>query len=345
VLTVYKKMPFLAILIIGICSLFITSCNQEVSDEKCTLKFSIDANNLLDKSRDITPIGDLALITSYKLILNGPKDESKEISLSDSTGTIKDLSIGYWTIDVEALNSSSKIIATGQSVIYLTNQTNNINIALDKLEGQGNLILSFIWDEEQVVQEQTRVDCTIASDDGTIINKSDYIFQNIGDNDGKSGITLFVDNLSAGSYIISAKLISNDVCISGIVEPIRIINAAESSGIVTFVIGDKANHFTFNIIKNVMLPVSGTIQVSSPQTHINEDFTLTFIADELPIGINENTLTYQWYCEGEFIDGANSNALTTTSTLGSHRYDIIVKNPKMGSTGGTSLTVETINPE
>jgi hypothetical protein len=345
VLTVYKKMSFLAILLVGVCSLFFTSCNQAVPNEKCSLTFSINPNNLLDKARDISPIYDSDLITSYKLTLNGPKDESQEINLADSTGTISDLSIGYWTIDVEAMNSKDNVLATGQSVIYLTNQTNNIDIQLEQLEGQGNLVLSFIWDEEQVVQGQTHVACTIAADDGTLVDESKYEFINIGDNDGKSGVSLLVDELDAGSYTISAKLISNDICISGIVEPIRIVNSSESEGVVTFVIGDKANHFTFNIIKNVMLPVSGTIEVSSSQTHIDEDFTLSFVADELPAGVDESTLRYQWYCEGMIIPGATSDVVTTRSTLGSHRYDIIVKNSKLGSTGGTSLTVETINPE
>jgi hypothetical protein len=344
VLTVYKKIPFLAIIIVGVCSLFLTSCDEAVSDEKCSLNFSINSNNLLDKSRDINPILDLDLITSYRLILSGPKDETKEINLTDSTGSIKDLSIGYWTINVEALNTADKVIATGQSVIYLTNKTNNVDIKLEQLEGQGKLVLSFIWDENQVVQGETSVDCTIASDDGTVVDKSTYSFESVADNNGKTGITLFVDDLEAGSYIISAKLISNEVCISGIVEPIRIVNCAESEGIITFVIGDKANHFTFNIIKNVMLPVSGVINLSSDKTYVNQDFTLTFVADELPDGVDESSLQYQWYCEGKIIPGATKNVLTTRSTLGSHRYDIIVKNSRLGSTGGTTLTVETINP-
>lgn len=344
-LTVYKKIPVWAILIVVVYSLFLTSCNQTISDEKCTLSFSINSNNLLDKSRDIVPLHDLDLISSYKLTLNGPSDEKKEIKLTSSSGTIENLSVGYWTIVVEALNSIDNVIATGNSVIYLTKQTNNIDIKLEQLEGQGKLVLSFIWDEDKVIKGQTRVDCTIASEDGTIVNKKNYSFDSDYDLQDNSGTTLLINNLDAGSYIISAKLISNNICLSGIVEPIRIVNSAESEGVITFIIGDKANHFTFHINNNIMLPISGTIEISNKKTFVNEDFTLTFTADELPTRIDKSTLTYQWYCEGEIIPGATSNVITTRNTLGSHRYDIIVKSTRKGSTGGTTITVETINPQ
>lgn len=343
--TVYKKMPFMAIILIGICSLFITSCDQAVADKTCSLNVSIDSNRLLDKSRDINPINELDSITSYKLTLTGPKDENFEVNFDNSTGEIKNLSIGYWTIKVEALNRLNFVLATGESVVYLTSHVNTVDIKLEQLSGKGQLVLSFKWDEEQVVQGSTTVDCTIADDAGNIVDPSTYEFSSFMDNNGRAGTTLCVDDLDAGSYIISAKLMSNNVCISGIVEPIRIVNNAESEGVATFVIGDKANHFTFTIIQNVMLPVSGTITVSNDTTYTNTDFTLTFVADELPAGVDESSLTYQWYCEGEIIPGAITNALTTQSTLGSHRYDIIVKNSKVGSTGGTSITIETLNAE
>ena len=338
-LTVYKKNSKLTILFLCVFALLLTSCNQEVPNERCNLHLSIDSNNLLDKSREIVPIDDDDIIVKYALTLEGPDDETKSIELDESTGSIDDLAIGYWTINVSALNANGTSIATGQKIIYLTKKTNEVEVKLDKLVGIGILKVDFQWDEDQVVSDDVDVVCTVASEDGNQVEKSKIQITN--NKNTENGRSLIVGDLPAGSYIVSAKLISNDVCISGIVEPIRVINEGVSLGTVEFLIGEKANHFSLNIIPNVMLPVSGKIVCDTENPKVNQEFKLTFNADALPAGVDSSTLKYEWYCEGVQIADANGPTITTSCELGKHRFDVIVFNSFKGSVGGTSFNVET----
>jgi hypothetical protein len=341
VLSVYKKSNIIAITILIVCAIFLISCNQEVEPEKCSLNISVDANNLLDRARNIFPDGGSDIITSYVVTLDGPNNQQIEQTFTGDTNSIDDLVIGYWTISVNAMNNLDKVLSSGKKIVYLTNNVNNVEVSLDKLEGIGSAFVTYYWQDDQVNEDDDLdIIYTIASLEGqkTIAN-DDCILKILKDDNSAD---LIIGNIAAGSYVVSSKLMSNGVCIAGMVTPMKIVSGGNSSDSLYFLVGDKDNHFSLQIISNVLLPVDGTITSNIENPIVNTDFTLTFVPNELPNGISESDLHYQWYYEGSIIEGATTSEITTSTPLGIHRYDLIITLDSKGSIGGISAQVNTI---
>ncbi|MBK5200457.1 MAG: hypothetical protein JJE21_02880 [Spirochaetaceae bacterium] len=340
-LSVYKKSNIIAITILIVCAIFLSSCNQKVEPGKCSINISVDANNLLDRARNIFPDDGSDVITSYVVTLDGPNNQKIEKTFTGETNSIDDLVIGYWTISVNAMNNFDKVLSSGKKIIYLTNNVNNVEISLDKLEGIGSAFITYNWQGDQV-NETDNLDIiyTIASLEGqkTILN-DDCILDIF--KEGNSA-DLLINNIAAGSYVVSSKLMSNGVCIAGMVTPMKIVSGGDSSDLLYFLVGDKDNHFSLQIISNVLLPVDGTITSTIESPTVDTDFTLTFVPNELPIGISISDLHYQWYYEGSIIEAATTSTITTNTPLGIHRYDLIINLENKGSIGGISVQVNTI---
>jgi len=341
VLSVYKKSNIIAITLLIVCAIFLSSCDQEVSQEKCSVNISVDANNLLDRARNIFPQNEADVITSYSVTLDGPNNEKITSTFTGDTNTIDDLVIGYWTISVEALNNLDKVLSSGKKTVYLTKNTNNVEVSLDKLEGTGRAYVTYYWEEDQVSEDdELTISFTIASLEGQkTISEDDYLFEILKD---KHCADLIIDKLEAGSYAVSAKLFSNGVCIAGMVTPMKIVSGGSSEDNLYFIVGDKDNHFNLQIVSNVLLPVDGTITSNIEKPKANENFILTYIPSELPDGISESDLHYQWYYEGTKIEGATSSTLNTSSPLGIHRYDLILTLDNKGSIGGITAEINTV---
>lgn len=340
-LLVYKKSNIIAITILIVGVIFLTSCNQGIPLEKCSLNLSVDANNLLDRARNIFPADDADIIKYYKVTLDGPNNQKIEKSFTGESNSIDDLVIGYWTITIKALNNQDNVLSSGSKIVYLTNQTNNIEVSLEKLEGSGKAFITYNWQEDQVNKDDNlKIIYTVASLEGQKPVSADNCKLQIIKEDNSAD--LIISNIAAGSYVVSAKLMSNGVCISGMVTPMKIVSGGYSSDNLYFLIGDKDNHFGLQIVSNVLLPVDGTITSNIENPKVNEDFILTFVPNDLPSGISVSDLHYQWYYEGSIIEGATKSTITTKTPLGTHRYDLIINLDNKGSIGGISVNVNTI---
>lgn len=340
-LSVYKKSNIIAITILIVCAIFLSSCNQEVEQEKCSLNISVDANNLLDRARNIFPDDNADIITYYVVTLDGPNNQKVEKTFKESTNSIDDLVIGYWTITVKAMNTFDNVLSSGKKIIYLTSKENNVEISLEKLEGIGTAYITYRWQADQVNNnDDLNIIYTIASLEGQKKITNDDCMLKIIKYDNSAD--LIIKDIAAGSYVISAKLMSNGVCIAGMVTPMKIVSGGYSSDELYFLVGDKDNHFSLKIISNVLIPVNGTITSNIENPKVNEDFILTFIPSELPVGIVAEDLHYQWYYEGSIIEGETTSTITTNTPLGIHRYDLIINLDNKGSIGGISAEVNTI---
>lgn len=309
------------------------SCDSQLTNEKCNLEFSINCKNLITRTRNIFPTEDAEIITQYQVCLTGPNDESQSINLTNKTGTIQDLVPGYWNISINAMNAKNNILANGSKIIYLNKKLTQVEVILDKVIGKGLLEADFSWNPKQTNEKNTQLVYDIISDKGVSFKEQAQLA--ICADRGYAVIS--IDGIPSGSYVVSAKLVSNDVCIAGIVEPAKVVNGGRSLDHFNFIIGDQSNVFDISIIKNVLLPIEGTLICDSENIKLGSSFTLTFTPNNLPEGLTEKDLSYLWFLEGDLIEGENSNTLTDSSRLGIHRYDLIIKTDREGSIGGYTI--------
>lgn len=328
-----KKFSILFISII--CILIGTSCDSDMPQTNCSLKFNINCQNLINRTRYVEPINDIDQIVKYKIKLNGPQDEKRVLELSKKSGCVKNLISGYWNIYIDGINKRGNILAEGSKIVYLNSNITVVDIILDKVIGNGSMKANLKWDKKRTQAENIKISVDLLDADKNSLKKELTLLPSPSNGE----CVIQADGLKSGTYILSARLISSGVCLAGLVEPVKIINGEESELNETFLIGDKSNGFDISIEKEVMLPIKGALQCDSEKIKAGSEFKLVFIPKELPTCIKESELSYNWYREGTKLE-ESSNTLTEIAMPGLHRYDLIITTEIEGSIGGFSSNVE-----
>lgn len=140
--------------------------------------------------------------------------------------------------------------------------------------------------------------------------------------------------LATGSYDLIFNLLSDGEIIGGGVVVLRVLDGKTSSKEISLVIDKESSEATGFVIKSsVSEPVRGTIEGMSALILPNSNTTATF---NYSGGGGIGSLSYRWFLDGEQLS-SSSPSVTFKTFSGSHRLDVVVQSPNLGSVGGFSF--------
>ncbi len=308
-------------------------CSQDGAQRTASLRLVVDCPDF-QQSRAINPSDAQMQVARYRISGTGPAGESFSAMTSD-TGIfeLEGLLQGRWTITAEALNTENLVLASGRNTVFLSSATHEASIVLDTLPGTGTLKATFSWNVQQVTDD-VQLQLVLVDQHGAQVTLPAATI------DRTQGTATLSKELPAGSYTLHARLMTQDVAVSGAVESVRIIDATTSAGTVELVIGDRGNGFVVTVVNDTSKPLQGTITCSPKNPTAHGSVILTFVPQGLPEGIKEADLQAQWYCEGALLEGETQLSYQCTPRPGTHRYDIVISHSKLGSVGSTKIMVE-----
>ncbi len=318
-----------AFLVPLIALLLLTSCDDsKATHTDLVVRFACEKYSMQERS--LLPTPDAMTIAAYRIFGNGPNSQTVDVTGNTSTVTLGQLLMGKWSLTAQALNSSGAILAQGTLDTMLSSVTSTATINLTELVGEGTLSVSYSWNLDQVASD-VRLEVSVTNQQGESVSIATPTVN------AESGTASLGSSLPSGSYMLCSKLYSQNVLVSGSAEAVRIIPETTTTGELEMKIGDRSTIFTMTVTNDTMMPIGGTVGCTPSSPTAGESVTLTFTPSNLQ-GVETAELTATWYCEGALVAG-DGFSYTSVPKAGSHRYDIIVSHPKLGSLGSTTILV------
>lgn len=319
-------MKIFRFLTIALVALTLIGC-QEAGESTTDLRLHLTSPRFSQRSL-IPTSGDLT-IDHFVIEADGPKEQSVTITTHDKEVLLGNLSTGWWTIKATAYNSSDTALVYGSTTALLSAKTNRTTVELGTLVGSGALDLTLMWDPGQVADD-VRVECILYDQDLKEVAIDPLVV------DKKAGSATISSNLAAGSYFVRVRLFSQETAVSGAGEAVRIIDNTTSDGTIDLIIGDLSTAYTLVVVNKSGLPIEGTVSATPDPPVSGEAVTMVWQPIALAEGIQLEDLDITWYCEGVEV-ASGSSTFVSTPAAGTHRYDVIINHPTLGSMGSTSL--------
>ncbi len=332
-----KKIPIIMLIV---AALFV-SCSDEPFTSKGNLNLSFMGENI---ERTLGPVGsDAALleIASYDYILKTPSNMYIKGTDQASSVTINDLVIGSYTISVYGKNSAGVVIAEGTKTFKVQRGTNNITVTLDALTGTGSLAVSYVWDPDRAGEVTYNAELKNVKTNETIpLTDPDFYWE-----DGM--LAFSKDNIPAGSYILTVKLLSGSEVIAGHVEAVRIGASLESTTTENYIeipIGSKVQVMGITVEDRTGLPIVGTVTTTNGNLKPNglpNNVTLSYSITDWNGGdaVANAGITATWYADDVLIGTGNDvsyvpvkDSTVITAVFYQEAYE--------GSIGSISKTIE-----
>lgn len=326
------KKTLLSLIVLLIAAIVLFPSCQESSDKSSTLRIffkSIDSRTLLPNDPDSLTVA------KYRVTLTGPNDYEKTFTTTANDLSITDIVIGNYNIDAQSLNSKDEVIAAGSTSVWLYKGNNSFTVTLDTLFGSGTFKASFKWNPKQVVDPKVEVEL-IDQDNKKVNISTDKI--TLDKNNGT--FTISAISLPAGSYSMHARIIDNDVIVSGLVEAVRIANGETTEGNnLEFIIGNTSVSMILGFKDMVAAPISATVTATEENINdgVPENVLFQIAFGELPEGIRSEDISVEWYLEGEKLEGETSLALKHKPKPGTLRYDALLYHSFKGSIGSITI--------
>ncbi len=304
--------------------------NNEAIEQAASLHLRLTSSRF--SHRALIPSAEALTIDHFDIVACGPQEARVELTATNENVVIGNLLIGWWDIQATAYNSNDVALASGSVRTLLSSKTTTANLELTDLVGEGTLSLSVPWDPDQVaddvalsvtLQDQEMEDVEL---DAPTLNKV-------------AGTATITKELPAGSYLLTIRLSSQGVVVSGATAAFRIIDTVTSDDTIDLVIGDLSTEYTLKVVNKTGLPIQGLVDCDPVEPKAGEEVTMTYTPDNLPLGVELDDLSIHWYCEGVLLEEVTTNTYTTTPAAGTHRYDVIVNHPTLGSLGSTSISL------
>ena len=331
----------LVVLAVVLFMLLVMSCDEGGTAGATMLELRLEE----DVSRTIMPSAALMEVSKYSVSGKGPGGAAfGPVMSTESTLSIRNLSTGSWELTAKALNIQNNVIASGSASVDITRGENKATVVLDKMSGSGSLQLNFTWDREICSEQTMQILISIEDADGDIRMLSRTV--NVADCGA-----YYVFNMEAGSYVLSVKVLDSSGFVGvGATDAVRILDNTRTEGDVELCSVKKPDdkpddpdtpadegNVQINIRNDISSPMAFYIDYSPKNVSKGSRVILTACCDELPAGVNESDLSYQWYINGEPYRSATGRTLTVTAASGLTRYDVIVRSPLEGSLCGASL--------
>lgn len=336
----HMKAKNLTSVLLIIASLVFASCSSEpyVSHGDINLRFT--SNN----AKTLAPVGgDYALleIESYDYILETPdRHYIKGVDQQDRV-TFNNMVIGSYTITVYGKNSAGTVIAEGTKTFTVNRGTNNVEVTLASLTGTGSLSISFVWDPDRAGEVTYEAKLKNAKTGEEIILIDDQY------NHLDGMIAFEKDNLAAGSYTLTLKLLAGGKLIAGHVEAVRIGSGTlttSEGNYISIEIGSEVMILTMNVKDMTGLPIVGSISSSDGTLQSNglpETVTLSYQVttwngegSEAEAGIS-----VEWFADSVSIGSGNNLSYTPVKDITSITA-VFYQEAYEGSIGSISKTLE-----
>ncbi|MBN1412774.1 MAG: VCBS repeat-containing protein [Spirochaetales bacterium] len=300
-----KFLPALCLLV-----LLAAGCQLEKPEEQSGM---LKINLLLHQVENRTIVPDVDMrVSSYEIFGYGPNDRCFELdNVVQSPVLVNKLAAGDWLIHVHGINPDGKVIAAGEiTVTVIANTEVGSTVVLRPLEGTGLLELDLSWPDNALYNAEVRgvltpvegtpLEFTIPVPNGT--NQAHYETE-----------------LESGYYMLQIKVYGDGEYRWGLVETVRILACEVTSGLLHLTINPEGE-LDLGIVVELDNPVAITLSGAVEDLCLGEEMSIEAITSE-PVD------AYQWYLDGEALEGETSNTLSIGSGLltDTYRLDLVVK--------------------
>ncbi len=323
-----KKNKTISILIIFL-SLFLISCEEK----QTTSSLIVNLNQEITKrDKSILPEDIPLEVTQYTITGTGPfEGDSFTVNIKDNKTTINGLTQGTWDLFAVGKNIDGLLLVSGSKEVTIDKNPTSAVIDLNKLVGNGNINIEFIWDAE--LTNNPKLELELVSKSNSKLNVKPTTI------DYTQGIATFETVARADSYTLNAKLYEGDVLLAGCIEAIRVVMNKTSEGTIHFNINENNDN------NNSAIPIVINNQAGVPITCHIEDIpdVVSYNQEIYPTLKEENNLpltdfTIEWYLDGGLIGTGIDCSLKPK--IGFHRLDVIVENGDIGSTSSAHKEFE-----
>lgn len=300
-----------------LCLLVITtflSCNvSEESNGSGSMVISIKNND----SRTLIPDLNMSPV-KYTITGTGPLDSvfTKTVIISESSDLQFDnLSIGNWTIVVNAYNSEDICVGSDSAEVSINNnKVANCSIVIKPLEGVGSLSLSVDWVTSDFDNPVLKATLIPFEGESTVLES--YDLQNIADNNTTAMFQF--DNLNTGYYELKVELSQENSTTVRSFEIVRVVKDQTTTGTITIVKRNQSS-ISIDISSKMESPLNVTITGTVEILNLNETLTLSANTENYT-----EPLKYNWYVNGTAVIPEVNNELTFGENLLSGSYEISV---------------------
>ena len=305
---------FKLLIVIAAANLVFMGCGPISSDETGSILIHL-SDDVFRRTLDPPVVMEVA---SYDIIGAGPLDGSFELlGVTDSTVVVDGLTPGSWTVTVQGVNPDGVVIATGSIVVeVLPGRVGTATVVLVPIEGDGWLELEISWPVGAL--SNPSVEAHLISDVADQILPFDV---QLGasrsvypDPDEPAGGNVF----PSGYYLLTIKVFDDGNQVWDWVEAVRILAGETTEGEYELTLSDiNEGQLELTIQEDLQNPIlielTGFQQALLPGTSM----TVSAVPSEPVDG-------YQWFVNGDPIDGATSNVITLGGDLTNGFYRLIV---------------------
>jgi len=323
-----QSLGFLCLcLVLAGCNL-LNPAGQQEDQATGELRLSFTAAKLYP-ARTIEPEVDLTL-ARYEIFGSGPNEAAFEESQDPGGGLFKiGLTPGRWRIQVDGKNKDGLRIGTGEVVADIrAGVVSRQAVSIHPLEGTGRLEVRISWPDSILADPMVRG--SVESSDGQT-GSLDFVLAE----DLLSAAC--VDTLAAGYYKVSLHLTDAGVPVWGAVDAARVATGYLSA--VSYPLVAEVDRSTFQIVLAEAMEAPIDVTLSGARNVLAAGESMTVIAEP-----GEPVERYEWYLQGEPIEGATDASITLGESLsgGLYRLDVLVTRGMVMSS--ENVVFEVIDP-
>jgi hypothetical protein len=290
------------------CLLLLTACVNPFAPTGTEGSLSVSVSNTIN-ARTLVP-GIQMEAASFTVTGTGPNSATFGATTTGAAVTVSGLSLGTWTVVVNALNSTGTVIGTGSETALVSGgRTTTIPITVKPVTGTGILSLTVTWPAGQVTNPS--IAATLTPVLGTA---QDLDFSISG-----STATYSDASIANGYYTLAFTLDNNGVPASGAVEIVRVVTGQTTSGTYAFAnVNQPGGTLVVDVGLNLANPLEVTISGASATMAAGSTQSLTASVSAYTGNVN-----YVWYVNGTPVTVGPSCSFGSGSLAGFYRVDVI----------------------
>ena len=270
-------------------------------------------------------------IASYDVQGSGPGGASfQQLGVTATSLSVGSLVTGPWTVNVDARNPVSALIAAGAAGVTITGgQTTAATITVTPLPGNGTLDLSISWPAGLIASPS--VSATLTPQGGS---PAGFPLVLAGDSLSASGTD---PGCPAGYYTLSLSIMDGAQAVYGLTDVVRIVAGSTTTAAIVLTAADIARAVggvDLVVTPDLRSPI--TIGFTGQQALLALGSSMTVVATP-----SQPVVSYQWFLNGVAIPGATAATLTIGSALpaGGYSLDLVVAKPNVLSAGHVGFRV------
>ena len=279
----------------------------------------------------LTPDIDMS-VASLTISGSGPFNESfsDTIAVGDSSYTRGSLVAGDWTLTVNALNSSSEVVAGGSVTLAVqAGATAQGTIDVRPLSGDGTVDVSISWPDLTV--ENATVNGTVVAGDGTETPISFNVSGNTATYNG---------TLAAGYYDLFIDLSGTNNRSWTHYVAVRVIEGQTTSGSLALQLNQETGNLELVVTADLLNPVDISMAGLPAQMYYGDSAVIDLVLTPQDTG----NYSYSWILNGSPISGESSASLTLSANQLSVGTNVIaVRVGTSSTTSAKTLAIEYVD--